>query len=476
MVKERFGTKGLFVLITLICLTPQLFSQVDSLLSVKDTSYFRQGDDSWNLVESVIRKKHGNVLLLLKRGADPDAKAEGGMTALMFAAESGDSILVQLLVLNGADPELGPVESTTPLIVAVLNGHFTAAHILLEKGADPDHRDDMKGSALLYAAALNDYRIADLLIFYGAADTIRDGDGNDPLLTAVYFGNLETADVLLQNGLDPNVRDKQGNTPLMIASQQGNRDMLNLLLEYGADMDAVNSKNYSALAHAIRTHQDDAARILVDSGAHIHHKVSGNRNLYDLAVEEDRKQIRKLLKERGAAPFPRPDLSEIDIAWGNSFHSSDHFMQARISWVDRKFGYFAETGFDIRPIPLKVQVAANDSTLFQYRENRPSWAHGLGRYIRVIRDNSGMEYGFYGSVSGLLSFPRYRGIDTRPAVRYTPIPSAGLYLRGRPAGMKAGVERYSFGTLHESPWKFNITIFLRIPYDQTAYEYKEIQY
>lgn len=454
----------------------RLMGQEPDLLSLSDTTYFIPGDDDWNLVESVIRKNHASLLFLLKRGADPDARAEGGMTALMYAAESNDTTSLKLLILNGADPELCPVEKTTPLIAATLNQHFDVARYLLEKGANPDHQDEYGGSALLYAAALNDYRIADLLLFYGASDSIRDRDGNTALMTAVYFGNLETADVLLQNNLSPDARDKMENTPLMIASQQGNREMVNLLLEYGAGLEKVNMKNQTALAHAILFRQDSTAMILVDSGANVHHKISPNRNLYDVTVQQKQKELSSRLKEKGAAPVPRPDFSELNLAWGNSFQSREHLMQVRFSWVDRKFGFFAETGIDFRPGYRTVQVAQNSSLVYQFREYRWGWVHGAGKYFKVFQDKTGLDYGVYGSIYGMLSFPSYRGISDNPSPEYNLLPAAGLYMKGRIAGLRAGVERYHFGTLHEGAWKMNITIFIRFSNQSKERVYKEIQY
>ena len=455
-----------------ICGT-QVVGQNKDPLSISDTSFFKTGEDDWNLMESVIKGNHESVFLLLNRGADPNANVEGGMTALMYAAEIGDITMLKLLVLNGADIELSPIENTTPLLAAVLNHQFEATQFLLEKGANLDHQDEYKGSALLYASAMNDYRIADLLLFFGASDTIRDKEGNNPLMTAVFFGSLETTDVLLQNNLSPDSPDKKRNTPLMIAAQQGNKEMVSLLLEYGANMEAVNIKNYTPLAHAIQTHKDTMARILVDSGANIHHLITPNRNLYDLAVQ---KNIRQLLKEKGANPVPRPDLSEINIGWGNSYRNNEHLMQIRGSWVDRKFGFYAFTGFDFRPVYRKVQVPENSSLIYQYREIRWTWAHGAGKYFKLIEDNSGFDYGFYGELYGLLSMPKYRGMEDNPPVHYNLVPAAGVYVRGNIAGIRAGAELYQFGTLLENPWKMNITLFFRISTQTTDHVYKDIHY
>lgn len=454
----------------------ELHAQADSLHVLTDTSYFKNGQDDWNLVESVLRSQPANALFLLERGANPDAAAEGGMTALMYAAEKGDTLLLKILVLNGANTELTRVEETTPLMVAVLNQHFDAAHILLRKGANPDHRDHYGVSSLIYAAALNSYSLADLLLFYGATDSLKDHNGNDAIMTAVCMGNLECADVLLQNGVEPDSRDKKMNTPLMIAAQQGNTEMIKLLLEYQAGKEFTDKNNYTPLAHAIRTGETNAAKILIDSGANIHHLISKKQNLYDLAKKQREEEISKLLKKKGASPIPTPDFSEFGIGWGNSFMKDEHMMQGRIWWQDQKFGYFAETGYDVRTTLQTRQVEISDTLIHQYRESRSAWTTGMGRYFTLETDPSGMDYGFYAGIYGMFSFPRYRGIADNPPAEFNLIPSAGFFMRGQMAGMKAGVERYTFGTLYETKWKINITLFARIPYNNSSYAYKEIRY
>ena len=371
----------------------------------EDTSYFKSGDDSWNLVESVLPTHPANVLMLLKRGADPNSRADGGMTALMFAAEMGDTMLVKLLVLNGADLELTYVEGTTPLMIAVLNQHFEVAHYLLLKGANPNPLDAVKATPLIYAAAINDFEMADLLLFYGASDSLCDREGNSPLMTAVFFRHLATADVLLQNGVNPDLPDNEKNSPLMIAAQQGNDEMIQLLLEYQAGLEKVNKQNFTPLAHAIRYDQESSAILLIDSGANVNHMISSKENLYDLAMRQNHKSILNKMKEHGAAPTKRPHFSELQLAWGNSFRNNEHMMQVRLSWVDDKFGFFAETGVDFRPTLRKVQVQIDDLLIHQYRESRWVWTHGAGKTFKLAKDKSDMEYGIYTGIYGMLSMP-----------------------------------------------------------------------
>ena len=184
----------------------------------------------------------------------------------------------------------------------------------------------------------------------------------------------------------------------------------------------------------------------------------------------------KMLKDHGASATPGPDFSEYRLGWGNSFRNNEHMMQVRASLVDRKFGFFIETGVDFRLIYRKVQVEIEDLLIHQYRESRWIWTHGVGKDFRFVRDKSGKEYGAYGGIYGMLSMPRYRGLNSHPKANYSLALAGGLYLKGTWAGLKAGAERYTFGTLLEEPWKINITLFFNFIHHKTKDVYKEIHY
>ena len=451
-------------------------AQDGNLLAIKDTSYFIPGSDDENLLESVIRNEPGNVHLLLNRGANPDVASKDDITALMLAVDSTKLLVMRLLLVNGADPDLTYYENTTPLILAVLNNQFAAADLLLQKGADPDLKDDYKAAALHYAAASNYYQMADLLLFYGADKEITDKDGNDPLMTAVFFNAVETTDVLLQNTLNPDKRDEKGNTPLMVAAQQGNTDIAKLFLEYNADVNAVNKNNQTALAFAIRYQHPEMLKLLIENGADVNHAVTPNRNMMEMARQMKNKDIINELKKNGARRTVTPDFSEISISWGNSLGYREYMMQVRGAWVDKRYGFYAETGIDWRPAPFRVQIRENDTLLYQYRQSRIGWCHGIGKKITFTPSNTNTELGVYAAMHGLLSFPRHRGLENHPSAQYNLIPSAGLYAGWSFVGAKLGVERYYFKTRYEQKWKVNLTLFVRFSYNNVKTDYKQIYY
>jgi ankyrin repeat protein len=57
--------------------------------------------------------------MLLDRGANPDGRAEGGLTPLHGAAQSGQRELVQLLIEHGADVAVRDDKGRTPLDLAI---------------------------------------------------------------------------------------------------------------------------------------------------------------------------------------------------------------------------------------------------------------------------------------------------------------------------------------------------------------------
>jgi uncharacterized protein len=83
---------------------------------------------------------HEIVRLLLDAGADPNFRAESGVTPLHLAASRGADALAQRLLEHGADGAARMDDGTTPAGIAAARGHAATA-AFLERGSTP-HADD----------------------------------------------------------------------------------------------------------------------------------------------------------------------------------------------------------------------------------------------------------------------------------------------------------------------------------------------
>jgi ankyrin repeat protein len=69
---------------------------------------------------------------LLKYGADPNAREQGGYAPLHAAAQNGNTEIIRTLIYGGADLTLRNDHGKTPLDIALERGHTAAAKLLQE--------------------------------------------------------------------------------------------------------------------------------------------------------------------------------------------------------------------------------------------------------------------------------------------------------------------------------------------------------
>jgi ankyrin repeat protein len=89
-----------------------------------------------------------------------------GVTALHLAAANGHLDSVALLVKRGADTEAKSKEAWTPLVCAVNRGRIDCAAHLLDHGANVDHRTRDGRTALHRACENGDHEAVQLLLYY----------------------------------------------------------------------------------------------------------------------------------------------------------------------------------------------------------------------------------------------------------------------------------------------------------------------
>ena len=84
-------------------------------------------------IQSAAAAGHWKIVeMLLKNGADPNPREQGGYTPLHAAAQNGDEATIRALLFGGADLLLRGDDGKTPLDLALEAGHTGAAKLLQE--------------------------------------------------------------------------------------------------------------------------------------------------------------------------------------------------------------------------------------------------------------------------------------------------------------------------------------------------------
>jgi len=146
-----------------------------------------------------------SVRSLLREGADVNASQGDGMSALHWAAASGDAEMAEMLLRAGANLQsVTRIGHYTPLHVACQGGNAAVVELLLEAGADASSRTSPGGTTPLHLAASS-----------GSAEAVR---------------------LLLSRGADVDAREAEwGQTPLIFAAARNRGDAIRVLLEHDAD-------------------------------------------------------------------------------------------------------------------------------------------------------------------------------------------------------------------------------------------------
>ncbi|MBU0728645.1 MAG: ankyrin repeat domain-containing protein [Proteobacteria bacterium] len=243
------------------------------------------------------------VELLLKAGAAVNAVNNDMMTALFFAVQKNNKVVVGILVRNGADPNIASNElgRATCLGFALVKGYIEIARILIESGADIN-ASDKYGTPLILAIKGHFKGTARLLLEKGASIHLSNAFGQTPLMWAAREDEIDFVELFLEQGADPSLRSKDGASPLMSAALGGNPDIVNLLLQKGADPHATDDRGITVLMYAAAGGDSDLLNILFEKGVDLN--VADKRGFTALMTAADRgeEELVKLFLDKGASP------------------------------------------------------------------------------------------------------------------------------------------------------------------------------
>jgi truncated hemoglobin YjbI len=147
-----------------------------------------------------------------------------GQTLLHEAAMAGAAELATVLIRSGADPDAREEGGHTPLYRATTGD---AARVLLAAGAAADVvSGPTRGTALHQAARHGNASVVQALLQFGATIDALDAAGQTALRRAVNCRQLEIVRLLVRHGADPSLADRRGVTPRDAARTDEMKDAL----------------------------------------------------------------------------------------------------------------------------------------------------------------------------------------------------------------------------------------------------------
>ncbi|MCK4319533.1 ankyrin repeat domain-containing protein [Candidatus Micrarchaeota archaeon] len=242
------------------------------------------------LLESAKIGNKTGIRYSLLTGADVNAR-DNGWTALMYAAENGDTKTAKLLIKKGADMNTKDNWGETALTRVVEKGNTETAELLIEKGADINTMS-CKGTLLMCAVNNGDIEMVELLIKKGVDINAKDKYfGKTALIDAAQNGNTKIAKLLIQNGADIDLIDESGRTALIWAAWNGHTETAELLIEKGADV--LYAYKIGGARQTINQIAREKPELFTEEQKLLIYLYSNPRNI----PQNKRKEVLKLLRE-----------------------------------------------------------------------------------------------------------------------------------------------------------------------------------
>ena len=309
------------------------------------------------VADAAMRGEVDEVRALLLNGADVNAAQGDGMTALHWAAESGNAELAEVLIFAGANLEARTrIGAFTPLMVASRTLNSPVAETLLEAGADVHAVTTTGETALHFAAASGASEVISALLRHGADVDAGEGTkGQTALMFAAAYNRVDAIRTLLAAGADLSIETYIVDYPAMaendailvqersdrLRAMHGEQIVINRPVDgTAADDDETEEEELAeevsdrpedrkilsydklvgkqggntALQYAAREGHGEAVEVLLDAGADID-RVSGGDHTsplliatinghFDLAMELlDRGADPNLYSDAGASPL-----------------------------------------------------------------------------------------------------------------------------------------------------------------------------
>lgn len=234
------------------------------------------------------------VEILIRFGADVNAKKDGIYTPLCSAIRDDRGDLVETLLAAKADPNLRALDYPLFKAVSYHRTHFLPS--LISAGAD---LNTPKG--LIECAVSHENKESLLFLLNQNVDidiNARNASGHTALTTAIRDGHMEYINILLSQGADPGVRGQDW--PISMAVKRP--DILAKLLPHITTARIIKG----VLEMAVVADQLESVKLLIAKGVSVEEKNAGVFSPLTTSIRENRKDIFRYLVDIAKADTNNP--------------------------------------------------------------------------------------------------------------------------------------------------------------------------
>lgn len=238
---------------------------------------------------AVQQQNKSAIQAYIAQGGDINITVQNRQTVLHHAAMHADLEVVELLIRQGANINAKDRWGLTPLFYALKNQNHSFANLLYI------HRAEM---GVAVAALEGDFDGVHRFLRQGARVNIKIGKGSSLLHLASQSGSVDVVNLLLNHKARVNIRDEERLTPLLLAVRYGHENVVHRLIQAGAAVNTV-SKGLTPLYEAVRRGDKTISQRLLANGAWL--ECPGQRRpLLHVAVERGDRDLVELLLSYGA--------------------------------------------------------------------------------------------------------------------------------------------------------------------------------
>lgn len=242
------------------------------------------------------------IKLLVDAGADINSKDKKGQTALMRTVYSHDKRKAKALLISGADIFIKDNYGVSPYLYVFTFDHPDHIKPIVNEFKDifePQLQKAQQVENIWNAAATNNIEGLRKLLKTGLSVNTKDINGDTPLNFAVRNGQIKTVKFLLDSGADLTQTDIAGRNVLMLAINENQLEVVKLLLTTNININAKSKDENTALIYACDNKNVEIVKLLLAAGAQVN-IYSKNSSALAQAVLYNEKQIVELLLAAGA--------------------------------------------------------------------------------------------------------------------------------------------------------------------------------